>query len=90
MKRALAKGQAIIVSAAGKDLKNPHFVAPGPLYHMIIVKGYTADGNFIANDPGTRAGADYLYDQQLLMDAMTDRGGQALNREKRVIFVGKD
>ncbi|MEX2054793.1 MAG: C39 family peptidase, partial [Candidatus Andersenbacteria bacterium] len=57
IKEALAAGRAVIVPVAGQQLGNPYFQQPGPLYHMLVIKGYTADGHFITNDPGTRRGA---------------------------------
>lgn len=72
IKRELAAGRPVIVPAAGRELGNPNFTRPGPLYHMLVLKGYTADGKFITNDPGTRHGADYVYDQDVVMNAMHD------------------
>lgn len=72
IKNALAQGKAVIMPAAGRMLNNPYYRQPGPLYHMLVIKGYTADGKFITNDPGTRRGADFTYDQDTLMRAMHD------------------
>ncbi|MEK7183907.1 MAG: C39 family peptidase [Patescibacteria group bacterium] len=72
IKRALNENKLVIVPAAGRELGNPFFTAPGPVYHMLVIKGYTKDGRFITNDPGTRKGADYVYDEQVLLDAVGD------------------
>ena len=72
IKSALANGYPVIVPASGKALKNPYFKNGGPLYHMLVLKGYLADGRWITNDPGTRFGADYIYGQKVLMDALHD------------------
>ncbi|MEK7103401.1 MAG: C39 family peptidase, partial [Patescibacteria group bacterium] len=53
IKSQLAQGKAIMVPTAGRMLGNPYFKAPGPLYHMIVLKGYTSSGYFITQDPGT-------------------------------------
>lgn len=72
IKRAVASGDPVIVPAAGRELGNPNFRRPGPVYHNLVVKGYTADGKLITNDPGTRKGADYVYDADVVMNAMHD------------------
>ncbi|MDP3963897.1 MAG: C39 family peptidase [bacterium] len=87
MKRALAEGKAIIMPAAGKELGNPYFHQPGPLYHMIVIKGYTADGMFITNDPGTRRGADFLYPPDVLLSAMGDWNGTDVDVTQKVIII---
>lgn len=71
LKAALAAGHPVIVPAAGRLLGNRFFTAPGPLYHMIVLRGYTKDG-FITNDPGTRRGEGYVYAFDVLMNAMHD------------------
>ncbi len=87
MKQALAQGKAIIVPAAGRQLGNPYYRSPGPLYHMLVVKGYTKDGKFITNDPGTRRGADYLYDADVLMRAMHDWNNGNVDEGRKVIII---
>ncbi len=72
MKMLLAKGIPIIMPAAGRLLHNTHFRGAGPMYHMLVLKGYTRDGNFIVNDPGTRVGKDFVYSFDILMNAMHD------------------
>ncbi len=72
IKRLLAAGNPVLVPAAGKLLKNPYFTGAGPDYHMLVLRGYTADGKFISNDPGTRRGEAYLYDEATLMNAIHD------------------
>lgn len=58
----LQKGKIVLLPMAGRELMNPNFKAPGPLTHMILVKGYDyKTQEFITNDPGTRLGADYRY-----------------------------
>jgi peptidase C39-like protein len=89
IKTALSQGKVVLVPAAGRLLPNPNFKSPGPLYHMIVLKGYTRDGMFITNDPGTRLGADFLYTYDAVMNAMHDwNDGDVLNGEKIVIIVG--
>lgn len=90
IRTALATGKLVILPAAGRMLGNPYFQTPGPLYHMLVIKGYTKDGSFITNDPGTRHGADYIYSESTVMNAMHDWRPDArieLGR-KAVLIVG--
>lgn len=72
IRRELAAGRPVIIPAAGRLLGNPNFTQPGPVYHMLVVKGFTADGRFITNDVGTRKGHNYTYDEGTFMDAIHD------------------
>ncbi len=72
IKRAVASGKPVIVPTDGRALGNPNFRSPGPVYHNLVIKGYTDDGKFITNDPGTRKGADYVYEESIVMNAMHD------------------
>lgn len=72
IKRAIADNHLVIVPAAGRELGNPNFKVPGPIYHNLIIRGYTKTGKFITNDPGTRKGEEYIYTQDVVMSAMHD------------------
>ena len=72
IKNALANGYPVILPASGKDLHNPNFHNGGPAYHMLVIKGYVADGRMITNDPGTRNGKDYIYSANVLFAATHD------------------
>ena len=87
IKQELAAGRPVIIPAAGRLLGNPNFRQPGPLYHMLVVKGYTKDGKFITKDPGTRNGANYVYSQKVLMNAIHDWNGGDVNNGKKMIIV---
>lgn len=88
IKEHLNQQHPVIVPAAGRDLGNPNFTAPGPIYHMLVIKGYTAT-KFITNDPGTRNGADYVYTYQTLMDSIHDwnYGAEIRQGAKRIIVI---
>lgn len=89
IKSALAEGKAVIVPLAGRQLDNPYFRQPGPLYHMLVVKGYTKNGDFITNDPGTKRGANYIYEPDTIMNAIHDwNGGNVEAGRKAMIVVG--
>jgi hypothetical protein len=88
IKRAVAGGHPVIVPAAGRLLGNPYFQQPGPIYHMLVIKGYTNKGQFIVNDPGTRRGADFLYSEATIMNAIHDwPGNDQIERGRKVILI---
>ena len=90
IKKELAAGRPVVAPAAGKLLKNPYFRNGGPLYHMLIIKGYTKDGRFITNDPGTnRLGADFTYKMDALYNAIHDwrEDGDILKGRKAMIVI---
>lgn len=82
---ALAAGSPIIVPAAGRALGNPFFSDEGPLYHMLVIRGYTSTG-FITNDPGTRRGEAYVYPFDRVMQAMGDWNGGRPETGARVVI----
>lgn len=88
IQRKLVQGFPVIVPAAGRLLRNPYFTAPGPLYHMLVIRGYTQDGKFIVNDPGTYRGEAYLYDFDTIMNAMHDwNDGGEITEGGKVVLV---
>ena len=40
LRAALLKKQPVLIPAAGRKLGNPYFHRPGPLYHMLVIKGF--------------------------------------------------
>lgn len=88
IKNIVGRGIPVIIPFSGKELKNPNFRNGGPLYHMLVVKGYTADGLFITADPGTRKGKDYTYSFSRIVEAAHDwNGGNVVEGEKVMIVV---
>jgi hypothetical protein len=58
----IASGKPVIIPFAGRELHNPNFKTPGPIYHMLVVKGYKNNGKtIVTNDPGTRNGESFEY-----------------------------
>ncbi|MEI8343527.1 MAG: C39 family peptidase [Candidatus Moraniibacteriota bacterium] len=71
IKTEIQKGRLVIVPAFGMALKNPNFTQPGPVAHMLTIIGYDPEAKkFTTNDPGTKNGASYQYDETLLFDAI--------------------
>jgi hypothetical protein len=64
-------GNLVLAPSYGRALGNPHFTAPGPVTHMLVLIGYDPEAHeFVVNDPGTRHGAGYRYDEDILFDAI--------------------
>jgi hypothetical protein len=82
IKKYLSKGNPIIVPAAGRLLGNPNFTPPGPLYHNLVLTGFTKDNLIITNDPGTRKGENYSYKIDVLYEAIHDFTGEKANIEE--------
>jgi len=89
IKKELALGRPVIVPAAGQLLPNPFFRQPGPLYHMLVIKGYK-DGKFITNDPGTRRGADFLYSYEGLYNAIHDWNAGNVYAGRKAMIVAEN
>ncbi len=88
IKNELALGHPVIVPAAGRLLGNPYFTAPGPLYHMLVIRGYTTDNQFIVNDPGTSRGEAFLYDVDTLFYAMHDwNNGEEITQGAKTVLI---
>ena len=68
----LRAGRPLIVPMAGRLLGNPYYTQPGPAYHMLVVKGITADGKIITSDVGTSHGRNLTYAADVFLNAMHD------------------
>jgi len=64
-------GNPVTVPLSGRDIGNPNFTPPGPVYHMLVVKGFDSQ-NFITNDVGTRKGDSYTYKKDVIMKNIHD------------------
>ncbi len=72
VKTILSKGHLIIMPLAGKMLGNPYYSNGGPVYHMIVVKGYKQGDRMITHDVGTKNGENYVYAWHTLNAALHD------------------
>lgn len=88
IKKYIVSGYPVIAPFYGKALGNPYYSGNGPLYHMMVIKGYTKN-KFITNDPGTKRGEDYMYDYNILMSAMHDWNDGDVMSGLPVIFIIK-
>lgn len=90
IKNEVAQGHPVIVPAAGRLLPNPNFKQPGPLYHALVIKGFTKN-KIITNDPGTRKGHNFLYAPEALMNAIHDWNPEdILLGRKAMVVVSKN
>lgn len=88
------KGNILIVPVNGQKIHNPYYTAPGPINHMIVIRGYDENKKmFITNDPGTRRGELYKYNEQILYKAIRTypTGSHELNKgnKKDAIIIWK-
>ena len=79
-------GNPVVVPLAGREIGNPNFTPPGPIYHMLVIKGYDAQ-NFITNDVGTRKGNSYVYKKEVIMKNMHDWNEQDIHIGTKQILV---
>lgn len=86
IKKEVAQGNPVILPAAGRLLGNPNFRQPGPIYHALVVKGFTKN-KIITNDPGTRNGRNFLYDPEILMNAIHDWNPEDILLGKKAMVV---
>ena len=88
LKKYLSLGKPIIVPASGRALNNPFYTPPGPLYHNLVLIGYSGD-KIITNDPGTKRGEGYAYDMDTLYNAIHDFPGKAedIDRGRKAMRV---
>jgi hypothetical protein len=86
IKAELAANRPVILPASGRMLENPNFRAPGPRYHMLVIKGYDSRG-FITNDPGTRNGNSFRYSYDNLISSLRDWNAVDIDRGARRVLV---
>jgi len=87
IKQKVYQGLPVIIPTAGRMLNNPYYTPPGPLYHMLVIKGWT-ENNFITNDPGLfQKGRDYQFPFQIVMNAIHDWNGGDVNNGQKVMLI---
>lgn len=73
IKQELANGNIVIAPTNGRLLNNSYFSPPGPERHALLIKAYDAKTReFITNDPGTKRGENFRYDENVLFGAIQD------------------
>lgn len=87
----------VMVPTSGRALKNSYYTPPGPRNHIVLIIGYDSiNSEFITNDSGTKNGASYRYDEDLIYDAIgyyatsaTDSGSLIDTNRKSGIVISK-
>jgi len=88
IKSEISQNHLVIVPTAGRDLGNPNFRSPGPVYHMLVISGYNQN-SLTTQDVGTRNGKNYIYANSVLMNAIHDWAGSpdAIQSGQKVMLV---
>ena len=69
----ISNGNIIIAPIDGQKIGNIYFTPPGPINHMLVIIGYNSlTQEFITNDPGTKWGKGYRYNEDVLFNALRD------------------
>ncbi len=93
IKKELYKGNLILVPTNGQLLDNPNYTPPGPVTHNLVIIGYDVKTKeFITNDPGTRKGKGYRYDEDVLENAIIDYptgSHEKIEEEKTAMIIVK-
>lgn len=79
VKAMISQGQPIICSIRAKkgDFQGPH-IYDSTGGHLIVIRGLTADGGVIVNDPARRAkGNGFVYNEADMQRVWIDHGGVA-------------
>lgn len=87
IKNYISQGRPVLAVADGKVLPNPHFRNGGPVYHALIIRGFTGD-SFITNDPGTKFGKNFLYKYNDLLKSIHDwNNGDVKNGRSAILVI---
>lgn len=95
IKKNLNQNNPVIVPLAGRLINNPYYRQPGPVYHMLIIRGYDdKKQQFITNDVGTKRGEGFRYNYQTLYNAIHDmplwqQNKTILDVNPEMIFSGR-
>lgn len=96
IKRELAHNNPVIVPLSGRTIGNPYFRQPGPVYHMLVIRGYDDNsGEFITNDVGTnKEGENFRYPYDTFFDSIHDmpkweQNKDLLDADPNMIFEGQ-
>lgn len=76
VKKQIAAAQPVIASIRFKKGEFPSAVLPSTVGHLIVIRGFTANGDVIVNDPASRdRGNGAVYRADELARAWFDHGG---------------
>jgi hypothetical protein len=78
----------VLLPINARKLGNPKYQDTGPLYHMIVVRGYSEKA-FIVNDPGTNEGNGNTYTFEVLKTAASDwnEAAKKMESDRKIALV---
>ena len=88
IKDQLNLNHVVILPVNGQIIGNPYYKQPGPIYHMLVVRGY--DGTkIITNDSGTKRGENYSYSFSTVQNAAADwdHATNTIDESKTVMII---
>jgi len=88
VQEALSQGFPVLVPLDGALLGNPFFRTPPPVYHMLVIKGFS-DRDVITNDPGTRRGESFRYAWDSFEAAIGEWNGSRVDTNKKNMIIVK-
>ena len=88
LKNALSTHDVILLPLNAKMLSPGKYGDVGPLYHMIVLRGYKGD-TFIVNDPGTDSGDGNVYTFETLKKAAADwnQNTKSIDPNRKIALV---
>jgi hypothetical protein len=88
LKNALSANHPILLPINAKLLGNTQYKNGGPIYHMIVLRGFKGD-TFIVNDPGTDNGDGNEYPFSVLQKASADwnNANQTIDSTRKFALV---
>ncbi|MEA2088504.1 MAG: C39 family peptidase [Patescibacteria group bacterium] len=92
IKKELAEGNLIIIPVAGRNLENPYFTPPGPIYHNLVIVGYNDKKEiFYTNDPGIMSGKDFKYSYENIIKSIADWSYEkkTIDKNRKVMIIVK-
>ena len=91
LKAALEGGHPVLLPINAQLLGKAQYANGGPLYHMIVVRGFKGSGGntFIVNDPGTTGGDGNEYPFATLQAASADwsNAAKAMDPSRKIALV---
>ncbi|MCZ2845885.1 MAG: C39 family peptidase [Candidatus Bathyarchaeota archaeon] len=88
IKKEIFAGNPVILPAAGRKLNNPYYSGEGPLYHMLVAVGWDeTEDEIITNDPGTKRGEGFSYKYDVLLNALHEWNGGAVDNGRSAMII---
>lgn len=78
----------VILPTAGRNLNNPYYKDPGPLYHALVAIGWNEkDREMIVNDSGTKRGENFHFSYKNLLDSVHEWNEGNIDQGKRAMIL---